>query len=172
MATQLFLMRLSGVSSKVTCRFSPVRCGISWGRRRNGVTGPGVSLLQPYRLDRLLLSPGSSTSPAAGHTAFSFTDSSRHPVQPSQYTLFSGTTPRTPPRGSSTSRAYRGMTWTWRCITVWPAALPALKPSGWNRPSRRIFASRRRAWRAASSASKNFATCRKGSSRQGNSPCR
>jgi hypothetical protein len=37
MATQLFLMRLSGVSSKVTCRFSPVRCGISWGRRGRAV---------------------------------------------------------------------------------------------------------------------------------------
>ena len=66
---------------------------------RNGVTGPGGSLLQPYRLDRFLLNLGSSTSPAAGHTVFSFTDSSRHPVQPSQYTLLSGTAPPHPAPG-------------------------------------------------------------------------
>jgi len=46
-----------------------------------------------------------------------------------QYTLFSGTAPRTPPRGSSTSPAYRGMTWTWRCITVWPAAARTFTPT-------------------------------------------
>ena len=46
-----------------------------------------------------------------------------------QYFLFSGIAPRTPPRGSATSPAYRGMRWTWRCITVWPAAFPTLTPT-------------------------------------------
>jgi hypothetical protein len=47
----------------------------------------------------------------------------------SQYILFSGIAPRTPPRGSATSPAYRGMTWTWRCITVWPAAARTFAPT-------------------------------------------
>jgi len=46
-----------------------------------------------------------------------------------QYFLFSGITPRTPPRGSAISPAYRGMTWTCRCITVWPAVFPTLTPT-------------------------------------------
>ena len=45
-----------------------------------------------------------------------------------------GMTWRTPPRGSGTSPVYRGMTWTWRCGIVCPAAAPTLtpmlKPSG------------------------------------------
>ena len=45
-----------------------------------------------------------------------------------QYFLLSGIAPLTPPRGSSTSPAYRGMRWTWRCITVWPAAFPTFTP--------------------------------------------
>ncbi len=46
-----------------------------------------------------------------------------------QYPRLSGITPRTPPRGSSISPAYRGMTWTCRCITVWPAVSPTLTPT-------------------------------------------
>ena len=53
--------------------------------------------------------------------------------------------PPTPPRGSSTSPAYRGMMWRWRFITVWPAAARTFAPTGWNRSSRRVFASRARA---------------------------
>ena len=45
-----------------------------------------------------------------------------------QYTLFSGIAPLTQPRGSGTSPAYRGMTWMWRCVTVWPAASPTFTP--------------------------------------------
>ena len=47
------------------------------------------------------------------------------PVQPSQYTLLSGIAPRTPPRGSATSPAYRGM----RCINVRPAAARTFTPT-------------------------------------------
>jgi len=44
---------------------------------------------------------------------------------PLQYPLLSGITPRTPPRGSSMSPAYRGITCT--CITVCPAAVQEVK---------------------------------------------
>ena len=46
-----------------------------------------------------------------------------------QYAALSGTTHRTPPLGSATSPCRRGMTWTWACITVCPAAAPSLRPT-------------------------------------------
>ena len=53
-----------------------------------------------------------------------------------QYAAFFGTIQRTPPLGSATSPVRRGMTWTWACITVCPAAgpslTPTLKPSGFS----------------------------------------
>jgi len=35
---------------------------------------------------------------------------------------------RAPPRGSGTSPEVRGITWTWRGWTVWPAASPTFTP--------------------------------------------
>ena len=46
-----------------------------------------------------------------------------------QYLALSGITHLTPPLGSGTSPAYRGMTWMWTWPIVWPAAFPSLSPT-------------------------------------------
>src|SRR5262249_50891830 len=53
----------------------------------------------------------------------------RHGCSPTPYDAFAGTTQRTPPLGSATSPARRGMTGTWACSTVCPAAGPSLTPT-------------------------------------------
>jgi hypothetical protein len=56
-------------------------------------------------------------------------DRARHASSPAQYAALAGKTHRTPPLGSVTSPWRRGMTWTWACLTVCPAAGPSLRPT-------------------------------------------
>ena len=104
--------REPGARSRIPSFRGPSRSGLSAPvfRSRTGTAARVLLFLEDELKSRVELSRG------LGQTA-------------PQYTLFSGTAPLTPPRGSSTSPAYRGMTWTWRCITVWPAAARTLTPT-------------------------------------------
>jgi hypothetical protein len=103
--------REPGARSRIPSFRGPSRSGLSAPvfRSRTGTAARVLLFLEDELKSRVELSRG------LGQTA-------------PQYTLFSGTAPRTPPRGSSTSPAYRGMRWTWRCITVWPAAFRTFTP--------------------------------------------
>ena len=104
--------REPGARSRIPSFRGPSRSGLSAPvfRSRTGTAARVLLFLEDDLKSRVELSRG------LGQTA-------------PQYTLFSGTAPRTPPRGSAISPAYRGMTWTWRCITVWPAVFPTLTPT-------------------------------------------